>query len=433
MEQHGKGQIECQELRSMKRAAQTGVPIARRPAMSEFHGNRTRARGWIRTHAAVLILSLLLVIASSGWALTALGRNAQPATGTPVETVEVWVAARDMSHGIQLTRADVAKLTVQQPVPPGLLPSGMTPDDLVGRWLNRDCQKGRMFHSDWVSTTKPITLPDGMDLISFREPTYDPAIVRGSRIDVFLKMRHGDGTRVVPLMVDVLVLGNEQTLSYSPGPSTENRYISIAASQDDALRMAHAAGGKCPLQVQLRTPGADRPALPDMEALLQLIAEHVKVIEAENALPIAPAPRAIRPGIVLPEGMEIVSLPSMHLMVWGSSSRDRAWMSWRPDDTTAEFRAFPMLIDCQVLAVDTLASQLRALTGMDAVLLAVTKEEARLVSLAKSRGCHFDILLRHPGASAGCRFRHAGRGTTAQCHFTRCNAGRAPPQHPHPT
>lgn len=159
--------------------------------MYDSLGHKGPARGWVRTHSVPLTLTVLLLVASTGWSLTALRPSAQPAASDPADTVEVWVAARNLASGTQLTRGDLVKLTVQKPVSQGILSSDNSPDDLIGRWVNRDYRRGDVFHPDRLTINKRITLPDGMDLVSFREPAYDPTIVRGSRIDVFLKMRGG--------------------------------------------------------------------------------------------------------------------------------------------------------------------------------------------------------------------------------------------------
>jgi pilus assembly protein CpaB len=64
-------------------------------------------------------------------------------------------------------------------------------------------------------------------------------------------------------------------------------------------------------------------------------------------------------------------------------------------------RVFPLLIDMHVLAVNTHTSYESknggAFPDVSMVSLAVTQEEALLLELAKQRGCHMALLLRHEG------------------------------------
>jgi Flp pilus assembly protein CpaB len=64
-------------------------------------------------------------------------------------------------------------------------------------------------------------------------------------------------------------------------------------------------------------------------------------------------------------------------------------------------RVFPLLVDMHVLAINTHTSYESKNNGafpdVSMVSLAVTQEEALLLSLAKQRGCHLELLLRHEG------------------------------------
>ncbi len=66
-------------------------------------------------------------------------------------------------------------------------------------------------------------------------------------------------------------------------------------------------------------------------------------------------------------------------------------------DNTTE--VFPLLIDMLVLAVNTHTSYEKSgvFPDVSMVSLAVTQEEALLLELAKQRGCHMSLLLRHDG------------------------------------
>jgi len=71
--------------------------------------------------------------------------------------------------------------------------------------------------------------------------------------------------------------------------------------------------------------------------------------------------------------------------------------------TQTQLRAFPLLVDMLVLAVDQHVSYDTGKGGtgvfpnMSNVTFAATQEQALLLALAKQRGCHLELLLRPPG------------------------------------
>jgi len=106
--------------------------------------------------------------------------------------------------------------------------------------------------------------------------------------------------------------------------------------------------------------------------------------------------------ITLPEGKHMVALPigvSNGVAGFvGPGSKVDVLATLKLDQT---LEAFPLLVDMLVLAVDGNVSYDTSKNGvfasMSTVSFAVTQEEALLLALAKNRGCHLELLLRHPG------------------------------------
>jgi Flp pilus assembly protein CpaB len=108
--------------------------------------------------------------------------------------------------------------------------------------------------------------------------------------------------------------------------------------------------------------------------------------------------------ITLPEGMDMVSMPvSVSNAVAGfvvPGSKVDVLATLRLGN---KLRAFPILVDMLVLAVDQHVSLDTTKNGsgvfpnMSNVSFAATQEQALLLALAKHRGCHLELLLRHPG------------------------------------
>lgn len=108
--------------------------------------------------------------------------------------------------------------------------------------------------------------------------------------------------------------------------------------------------------------------------------------------------------VTLPEGMDMVSMPvSVSNAVAGfvvPGSKVDVLATLRLGN---KLRAFPILVDMLVLAVDQHVSPDTSKNGsgvfpnMSNVSFAATQEQALLLALAKHRGCHLELLLRHPG------------------------------------
>jgi pilus assembly protein CpaB len=108
--------------------------------------------------------------------------------------------------------------------------------------------------------------------------------------------------------------------------------------------------------------------------------------------------------ITLPEGMDMISMPvSVSTAVAGFVGPGSKVDVLATIRLTNQLRAFPLLVDMLVLAVDQHVSYDTAKNGggvfpnMSNVSFAATQEQALLLALAKQRGCHLELLLRHPG------------------------------------
>lgn len=106
--------------------------------------------------------------------------------------------------------------------------------------------------------------------------------------------------------------------------------------------------------------------------------------------------------ITLPEGHDMVSLQlsagQAAAGFVGPGSRVDVLATLRLSN---KLEAFPLLINMLVVAVntETAYSQQGTFPNMSMVSFAVKPKEALLLSLAKSRGCTLELMLRHPGKS----------------------------------
>ena len=109
--------------------------------------------------------------------------------------------------------------------------------------------------------------------------------------------------------------------------------------------------------------------------------------------------------ITLPDGYDMVSLPVNAAQsaagFVGPGSRVNVLATVRLHH---EVRAFPLLVNMLVVAVDNNVAYAKDSNGtfptMSTVSFAVKGKEALLLSLAKSRGCNLELMLRNPTKSA---------------------------------
>lgn len=104
--------------------------------------------------------------------------------------------------------------------------------------------------------------------------------------------------------------------------------------------------------------------------------------------------------IILPDGKDMVSLPMNPVAAAagfiGPGSKVDILATLKIKD---RLNSFPLLVDMLVLAVDTHTTndtKTGVFNNMSMVSFAVTQEQALLLSMAKSRGCQIELLLRHP-------------------------------------
>lgn len=115
--------------------------------------------------------------------------------------------------------------------------------------------------------------------------------------------------------------------------------------------------------------------------------------------------------IILPEGKHMVSLPisSSHAAAGfiGPGSKVDILATLR---VSSRLNAFPLMVDMLVLAVDTHTtneSKNGTFANLSMVSFAVTQEQALLLSMAKSRGCQLDLMLRHPNTPPDAKYNLA--------------------------
>jgi Flp pilus assembly protein CpaB len=202
--------------------------------------------------------------------------NAKPR----IETIEVFVAAKDLPVGTMLNQADLAKLVNKKPVPKDSLPPDFVTNevDLIDKRLTRSMAKDEVFNPK-AGLTKGgvVQLPDGKDMASASMSPVDAAagfVGPGSKVDILARLNMGGTTEVFPLLIDMLVLAVNTHTSYDSskgGVFPDMSMVSFAVSQEEALLLELAKQRGCHLSLLLRHPSKPRDPSYDMSKIKKML------------------------------------------------------------------------------------------------------------------------------------------------------------------
>jgi Flp pilus assembly protein CpaB len=269
------------------------------------------SRGRVRRKAAAGILAIVFAIILAGCNRPAAppadqNRQVEPATSspTPPETVEVWVAARDLPVGTVISRSDLETLAVKKKIPKDALPPAYvaSEEELFDKRLTRAIYQHATFDPAALGKNVALQLPPGLDLVAISLPADSSAArtaIPGSKVDVTASMKVGANTHSFLLLADVLVVAVDTYLT----DAATQLAVSVAATQEQALLLALARQRECKLDLTRRDP--NEPANPPYDirkvrALLQNNASppkqvnpEVNRLKAETEPAPAPAPREL--------------------------------------------------------------------------------------------------------------------------------------------
>lgn len=192
------------------------------------------------------------------------------------QTVEVWVASRDLPVGTLLKRQDLDTYAVKKRVARDELPSGfvVNAEDLFDRRLGGALPKGQPFHSG-VLTKGSLVLRDGQDLITLplgKAQDADGFIKPGCKVDVLATLQVGDKPQAMPILVEMLVLAVD--IQADPAkPGEDQIFVSFAATQKQALVLALAKQRGAKIDLLLRDPEQPIDRNYNIDKVLELLQE----------------------------------------------------------------------------------------------------------------------------------------------------------------
>jgi Flp pilus assembly protein CpaB len=206
--------------------------------------------------------NLILMVVAVGCGLVAAFLTTQINAKPKVETLEVWVASKDLPVGTVFTKADLPKYAVKKKLPKdGLPPAFITnEEDFYDKRLTRSVLKDETFHPGSLGRGG-ITLPDGYDMVSLPIGATNAVagfVTPGSKVDVLATLRLGKNLEAFPVLIDMLVIavnGYTDITEMKKQNIADVNSVSFAATQKQALVLSLAKARGCHLELLLRHVG----------------------------------------------------------------------------------------------------------------------------------------------------------------------------------
>ena len=174
--------------------------------------------------------------------------------------VEVIVAARDLPVGTQLNKEDLKtaikrKTMSRDSVPPTIIESE---EELLQKRLTRTVRAEEMINKGDVTKGGVVSIPPGMSMVTL--PISLSSVVAGfvgpgSKVDVLASVRLENKLRVLPILVNMLVLAVDgNTGSTEKIASQTLCMLSFAVTREQALLIKLAQARNCDMSLLLRNP-----------------------------------------------------------------------------------------------------------------------------------------------------------------------------------
>lgn len=259
--------------------------------------------------------NLILMVVAVGCGLVAAFLTTRINAKPKVETVDVFVAVKDLPVGTTFTKEELGKLVTKKKVAKDSLPPAFVVDEqeFYDKRLTRAVMKEETFNPGTLSKGGVITLPEGFDLATLPlTPGSAVAgfVTPGAKVDVLATMRLNNRLKAFPLLVDMLVLAVDNhidTTKSQTGVFPTLSSVSFAATQEQALLLALAKQRGCHMELLLRHPGKPVDPTYDIKQVIKLIQDEkseAKLYKTEGnrsdeitELPILPTPIAPDPQV----------------------------------------------------------------------------------------------------------------------------------------
>jgi len=203
--------------------------------------------------------NLILMVVAVGCGLVAAFLTSQMSAKPNVDKVDVIVAAKDLPIGMQLTKDDLKTAVKRKSVSRDSLPPTAveTEEELLEKRLTRTVHTDEMLNKGDVTNRGVVSIPPGMSMVAL--PIGLPQAVAGfvlpgSKVDVLASVRLQEKVRVLPILVNMLVLAvDSSTQTPKEGAAYQNlSTVSFAVNRNQALLIKLAQARNCDMSLLLR-------------------------------------------------------------------------------------------------------------------------------------------------------------------------------------
>jgi len=204
--------------------------------------------------------NIVLMVVAVGCGLVAAFLTSQmSAKPAAVEKVDVIVAAKDLTVGTSYTKDDLKNILKRKSVAKDAVPPNVieAEEELLEKRLTRTIHAEEFIAKSDLTKGGVVSIPAGMSMVSM--PINLPNAVHGfvlpgSKVDVLASVQLNNKVRVLPILVNMLVLAVDSHLAAPQnGPAVANiSTVSFAVDRKQALLIQLAKARHCDMTLLLR-------------------------------------------------------------------------------------------------------------------------------------------------------------------------------------
>jgi pilus assembly protein CpaB len=263
--------------------------------------------------------NIVLMVVAVGCGLVAAFLTSQMSAKTPIEKVEVIVAAKDLPVGSQLTKEDLKtaikkKLISKDSMPPTIIE---TEEELLDKRLTRTVRMDEMINKGDVTKGGVVSIPPGMNMVTLPINLGNAVagfVGPGSKVDVLASLRLENHLIALPILVDMLVLAVDGNVATAKeGVYQTLSMVSFAVDRKQALLIKLAQGRNCDISLLLRNPDdKDIEKGYDIDKVIKLLQDNknpAKLVDEDKVKPepksdVAPSPASKNEMVKVPAAAE---------------------------------------------------------------------------------------------------------------------------------
>lgn len=204
--------------------------------------------------------NIVLMVVAVGCGLVAAFLTSQmSAKPAAVEKVDVLVAAKDLTVGTSYTKEDLKNVLKRKSVAKDAVPSGIieAEEELLEKRLSRTIRADEMINKADLSKGVFVSIPPGMAMVSLPinlQNSVHGFVLPGSKVDVIASVTLSNKVRVMPILVNMLVLAVDANVQTANGQGTFQSVstVSFAVTGKQALLIQLARARHCEMTLVLR-------------------------------------------------------------------------------------------------------------------------------------------------------------------------------------